>query len=158
MKAELTIQTMAEEFPSIFPTRYHVLDHLFCTIGNGFYWDNGELVECDQPYDNNIMLEGDKAVFPGSEELMARIAEEQPKRKELAKLITPYMYNKDNEDYGDVLREYIRRKSDLAFMWYPLSPKHSKIFNAPDDIKPDWKAALEETRELLLADGMLQQA
>lgn len=46
MKAEETLQYMADFCSDIFPTRKHALDHLFCVIGNGYDWVNGELV-CD---------------------------------------------------------------------------------------------------------------
>ena len=38
--------------------------------------------------------------------------------------------------------------------WYPLSKKFSKLFTAPDDIKPDWKAAIEECKKMLEKDGI----
>lgn len=45
MKAEETLQYMADFYSDIFPTRKHALNHLFCTIGNGYEWVKGELVD-----------------------------------------------------------------------------------------------------------------
>ena len=48
MRAEDTLQFMFDFYPNLFPTRKHCLDHLFCTVGNGYKWKNGELVEDDE--------------------------------------------------------------------------------------------------------------
>ena len=51
MKVEQTIQLMTDNYPSIFYNRQTCLNHLFCVIGNGYKWVNGELVnEEDKPY------------------------------------------------------------------------------------------------------------
>ena len=44
MNIELTIQNMFDEYPTLFKERADCLNHLFCTIGNGYEWVNGELV------------------------------------------------------------------------------------------------------------------
>ena len=56
MRAEDTLQFMADFYPSIFPTRKHCLNHLFCTIGNGYRWVKGELVEDDDKKYNRYRL------------------------------------------------------------------------------------------------------
>ena len=38
--------------------------------------------------------------------------------------------------------------------WYPLSKEYSLIYTVPDDITPEWKALVEECKELLLKDGI----
>ena len=48
MTAESTLQWMMDFYSDLFPTRQRCLDHLFCTIGNGYEWVNGELVCEDQ--------------------------------------------------------------------------------------------------------------
>ena len=44
MNVELTIQHMYDNYPCLFKERADCLDHLFCGIGNGYDWVNGELV------------------------------------------------------------------------------------------------------------------
>lgn len=44
MRLEHTIQALFDECPMLFNNRLEVLDHLFCVIGNGFKWKNGQLV------------------------------------------------------------------------------------------------------------------
>ena len=38
--------------------------------------------------------------------------------------------------------------------WYPLSKKYSLIYEVPDDVTPEWKALVEECKELLRKDGI----
>ena len=50
MNVELTIQEMYNEYPTLFVDRVDALNHLFCTIGNGYDWKNGELVSSGYSY------------------------------------------------------------------------------------------------------------
>lgn len=52
MKFEQTLQCMLDFSGDLYPTRKHCLNHLFCTIGNGYEWKNGELVSDD--YEGSI--------------------------------------------------------------------------------------------------------
>lgn len=47
MRAEETLQMMADFYGDLFPTRKSALDHLFCVIGNGYKWIDGELIDTD---------------------------------------------------------------------------------------------------------------
>ena len=51
MRAEDTLQYMADFYSDIFPTRKHCLDFLFCVVGNGYEWVNGELISEDDKYE-----------------------------------------------------------------------------------------------------------
>lgn len=51
MKLEETIQQAFDLYPGLYRRREQVLNHLFCVIGNGYYWTDGELVldiHCDE--------------------------------------------------------------------------------------------------------------
>jgi len=39
------------------------------------------------------------------------------------------------------------------FKWYPLC-KYSKIFSCPSDIKEDWLNGINETKKMLIEDGI----
>ena len=56
MRAEEELQFMSDFYPDVFPTRKHCLNHLFCVIGNGYKWVNGELVDEDGKYKNRYTL------------------------------------------------------------------------------------------------------
>lgn len=47
MRAEDTLQFMMDFNGNLFWSHQQCLNHLFCTIGNGYEWENGELVEKD---------------------------------------------------------------------------------------------------------------
>ena len=45
MNLEVTLQAMYDNYPLLFADRVDCLNHLFCVIGNGYDWVNGELVD-----------------------------------------------------------------------------------------------------------------
>ena len=50
MNVELTIQAMFDDYPTLFKDRSDCLNQLFCVIGNGYEWYNGELAEDADAY------------------------------------------------------------------------------------------------------------
>lgn len=136
MKAEATLQWMADFYPRIFPTRKHALNHLFCVLGNGMEWKNGELVEKDSKYLRRYRMIEDieKAEFPNEDQ-----------------------WNEMHELYTDMYKSCDKEEKipfEYQFEWYPLAGDYEKLYNYPKDIKPDWKALLEECKELLRKDGI----
>jgi len=53
MNVENTVRTTLLEYPRIFRNSLDVYNHLFCVIGNGYEWINGELVEPYLKYPKN---------------------------------------------------------------------------------------------------------
>lgn len=135
MRAEDTLQYMADFYPDLFPTRKHALDHLFCTVGNGYRWVNGELVDDDCKYEKRYKLR--KPIKTAEFKHGDSWDYEHKRWKELKEL------------YEDV-----QIPMKYQFEWYPLSKKYSYLYDVPDDIKPDWKALLEECKALLIEDGI----
>ena len=135
MRAEDTLQYMADFYSEIFPTRKHCLDHLFCVIGNGYEWINGELVETDSIYMKRY-------------ELKESIKKAEFKHEEL----WYHMHKFYTELYENDEKSKIPMK--YRFSWYPLSKLHSKLFIYPEDIKEDWKLLIEECKQLLKLDGI----
>ena len=130
MRVEDTLQFMMDFHGSIFYSRQKCLDHLFCVIGNGYDWVDGELVENDSD----------------TKTLLSRW-----------KLIKPIKYAKPTETVSEcgIIREdmYNRRSLNVP-KWYPLSKNYSYLYNYPNDIKDDWMALLEECKQMLIADGI----
>ena len=91
MRAEDTLQFMADFYPSIFPTRKHCLNHLFCTIGNGYRWVKGELVEDDDKKYNRYRLVKPvrKAEFEDERDWWVRYRFELEMHEETGKRINP---------------------------------------------------------------------
>lgn len=135
MRAEDTLQYMSDFYPEIFPTRKHCLDHLFCVIGNGYKWVNGELVDDDCEYQKRYKLR-------------KSIKKAEFKREE--------NWYHMNEFYNNLydLDEKQKIPMQYNFEWYPLSKKYSALFTYPEDIKDDWKELLEECKSMLIADGI----
>ncbi len=129
MRAEDTLQFMADFYPSIFPTRKHCLNHLFCTIGNGYRWVKGELVEDDDKKYNRYRLVKPvrKAEFEDERDWWVRYRFELEMHEETGKRINP----------------------DYFFEWSQPSREYSYIYHFPKNIRPDWKALLEECRQML---------
>ena len=48
MTVETTLQKMFDRYPLMYSTREECFDHLFCTIGNGYEWKWGQLVDRDR--------------------------------------------------------------------------------------------------------------
>ena len=134
MRAEDTLQFMADFYPSIFPTRKHCLNHLFCTIGNGYRWVKGELVEGDDKKYNGYRLVKPvrKAEFEDERDWWVRYRFELEMHEETGKRINP----------------------DYFFEWSQPSREYSYIYHFPKNIRPDWKALLEECRQMLKEDGV----
>ena len=134
MRAEDTLQYMADFYPELFPTRKHALNQLFCVLGNGYEWINGELVDDDNEYEKRYKLR------------------KQIKRAEFPNEESWYQQNKFYRDLYKGEENKIPWKYD--FEWYPLAKDFAKLYNYPDDIKTDWKELLEECKALLIADGI----
>ena len=134
MRAEDTLQFMADFYPSVFPTRKHCLNHLFCTIGNGYRWVKGELVEDDDKKYNRYRLVKPvrKAEFEDERDWWVRYRFELEMHEETGKRINP----------------------DYFFEWSQPSREYSYIYHFPKNIRPDWKALLEECRQMLKEDGV----
>lgn len=130
MRAEDTLQFMMDFHGNLFHNRQKCLDQLFCTIGNGYSWVDGELVEDSR--DTEILLSR-------------------------WKLDTPIEHAEPTwgvSELGKIREDIFKRNSIEYQKWYPLSKEHSYLYNYPDDIKPDWKALLEECKQMLIDDGI----
>ena len=134
MRAEDTLQFMADFYPSVFPTRKHCLNHLFCAIGNGYRWVKGELVEDDDKKYNRYRLVKPvrKAEFEDERDWWVRYRFELEMHEETGKRINP----------------------DYFFEWSQPSREYSYIYHFPKNIRPDWKALLEECRQMLKEDSV----
>lgn len=130
MRAEDTLQFMMDFQGDLFYNRQKCLDHLFCTIGNGYDWVNGELVESSR--DTKVLLSRWQLIAP------IKHAEPTENVVEIGRM---------NEELWEIRNVEVPK-------WYPLSKKFSYLYNYPDDIKPDWKKLLEECKQMLIDDGI----
>ena len=130
MRAEDTLQFMMDFQGSLFHSRQKCLDQLFCTIGNGYSWVDGELVE--DSLDTKTLLSRWKLTAP--------IEHAEP--------------TWGVSELGKMKEDILKRRDIKDQKWYPLSKEYSYLYNYPDDIKPDWKALIEECKQMLINDGI----
>lgn len=148
-----TIKSMVIMFPRLCPTKLSVYNHLFLTNGNGFRWENGELISKND--EKNCSIEdGLEALFNGqlqydclkgylnittdSEDIINYFKRRNKEKLELAKVII---------NYEKIINEKLYITNDVVL--YPLC-KYSKILNIPDDIKDDWKDAIKEFLDFIM--------
>ena len=160
MTLELTIQYLFNTYPGLFKDRSDCLDHLFCTIGNGFDWKDGELVygyddfdKMDEAYLETCLVDG-KAFQHNRLSLRAE-AIYYAKRRDDGRTFEEI--EREDKWYFDTLPDdvYHRRPRDKRWDFYisGYCEKHAYLFNYPEDIKPDWLAGIEECKALLREDG-----
>lgn len=156
MQFEHEIQYCYDKYPSLFRRRWEVLNHLFCVIGNGFEWVNGELVEKgERKIKNYVPLLKDGEAYRSEESIREQVSKENKKMDE--------WIIKHNQEYeklgishlintwpGEKTEKEIAKTYNVEF--YPLS-EYSAIFNIPEDIKPDWLEGIKEVVNLLLIHG-----
>lgn len=130
MRAEDTLQFMMDFQGNLFYNRQKCLDQLFCTIGNGYSWVDGELVE--DSLDTKTLLSRWKLVTP--------IERAEPTKSVI--------------EVGGIRESMFKRRNLDNPKWYPLSKKYSYLYNYSDNIKPDWKALIEECKQMLIDDGI----
>ena len=158
------------EYPSISGNKLDVYDHLFLTIGNGYYWVNGELIDpynkrlnilsiedgIDNLFNNESRIDlttdrmffyigelnkGEKVVKESLQYDLKRYAQDVKTIINAEKLVNQNLF----EIEPIISLDGLEPKCTL----YPLS-KYSAIMNIPDDIKPDWLNGIKELLEYLL--------
>jgi hypothetical protein len=145
MTVETTLQNMFDNYPKLFATRQDCYDHLFATNGCGYHWMFGQLVECGQ-YNKEIHDEdylNPKVIK--AEQSIENIEMKNKMDREMYEFNRMEALEEDGIDIGP----YDPNKRH----WYPITTS-SNIMRVPDDIKPDWKAAVEECKAMLKADNV----
>lgn len=140
MKAENTLQIMMDFHGDLFYTRQKCLDHLFCVIGNGYEWKDGELIDTDvdERVTRYTFIKDIEHAEPSLETKMTGLQEEQ--------ILMTKIQLKSLEN--PKILEMLPQK------WYPISEEYSYICNYPEDIKPDWLALINECISMLNNDGI----
>ena len=175
MTVETTIQRMFDEYPDLFSTRQECYDFLFCVIGNGYEWRRGQVVECDDEFGEDDEALDYATPHPRAEQTKENIAKRRKEDKDLRNLKRENDLAEGLPDIGpcngfdeegfpmknspwavhheecDSCRQIC--PLEVKMRWYPIS-EFSLIKRIPADIKPDWKEAVEECKEMLRKDGI----
>ena len=170
MNVQDTVKRMLMIYPSVSINAIDVYNHLFCTIGNGFRWEDGELVEISdvplnvptlyEAIDNAMqfeMVENPYSLFESTQVTYRMRHNGYDDQEEIVKSFSTKMYNMLKESVSLICRTEERlndfeaptRKrypeifmKNYEFNLYGLC-SYSEICNLPDDIKPDWLEAAE---------------
>lgn len=159
MNVELTMQAMYDHFPGLFKERADCLNHLFCTTGNGYDWVDGELVDLEEYQPVNPLKDGKAFQYNKlSIRAEARYYWEQYAKKHPEQRRSAFD-SIINERVLQELPDDVYHKHPRKERWYfyrgrvELCRPFAHLFDPPEDIKPDWAAAIEECKALLREDG-----
>lgn len=132
---------MEKNYPTLFPDRNRILDHLFFTIGNGYNWLDGGLIELN-PSDH-LENKDQKKEFDEFEDIIRR-AKQSGKD---ARLLLGLPEEEEELDTRQIYEEKIWKGDKLPF--YPVSKEHSNICCVPDDVQGHWLKLAYEAAILL---------
>lgn len=133
MTVEKTLEACLILYPSIFPNKWAVYHHWFAVNGNGYDWEDGQLVSCDHISDTTIKDGINKAFeFYASEKQLFN-SPINYSMKALKKAIMMVVNLDDRKEDFTPNRDKI----------YPLC-EYSKLLTMPSDVKQDWKEAAKE--------------
>ena len=153
MTVKDTIKSMITMHPRLFSTKLSVYDHLFLTNGNGYKWENGQLISKDDEENCSIddglealfndelqydFLEDYLNVTTDSEDIINYFKRRNKEKLELVKVII---------NYEKIINEKLYITNDVVL--YPLC-EYAKILNIPNDIKDDWKDAIKEFLDFIM--------
>lgn len=164
-----TVFTSLLVYPSLFNGRLEVDSHLFATCGNGYEWENGELIEkVYNPDKEGVGFDPYEAIkrfikfeflespcdFKEQIRLFKLIGRDNPIELTLKKKINTLLryvdmtrdinlrYNTYSHISDRMEQSIVERFGDKhSWKVYKIS-EYSKLVTFPDDIKPDWKEAL----------------
>jgi len=92
---EQTVRNDLLLWPSIHVNRFSVLHHLFCVIGNGFEWKNGELVETGSKGCKDVSIE----------EAVKRIIDDELSIKDILSYMFLGMLSNDKEKASPFIKD-----------------------------------------------------
>ena len=159
MKPERTIQYCYDRYPKLFPTRQRVLDHLFCVIGNGYSWYKGEVVSDNELFiwDNELeryIIDPDYTIDEEPDIISTPPKTEEENAKDMKEWRMSLAELRHRVHPETSIEEHYKDLENNFHKWYPLSKNYSLIYTVPDDVTPEWKALVEECKELLRKDGI----
>ena len=152
-------------YPMLYPNALTVYNQLFCVIGNGYEWKNGELVYYDKSEIKRNSMSVKTAVMSLlKEELIDEWRDEDSATRRFMKAyeglddMANYVARHNEHILEDVKRIFHVNTAmndfsipterltgimeiDYQFKFYPLC-EYSAICCIPDDVKPDWLIAL----------------
>lgn len=129
--------------PSLFTTRWQVLEHLYLVIGNGYEWSNGRLVS---------VFDDEKSEDECVAEFFRDIDEFQSQFPDMPGHDTHTLRRRRRQfvlDNLDLLTHERRIDSGIRFdaerVISTTPPEYSHAFHVPHDVEPSFRAGAIET-------------
>ncbi len=156
MKVKDTVKSCLLNYPTLFDCRINVFIHLFACIGNGYEWENGELVHLrykgqekesfKMKYsDLNEKIKKHKKELESEPEYLHKLTKswiveaefQKQKRKFIAKNI---------DLISESINVYLKNEYEIYGGYYVENPcyNYAFTFNYPDNITEDWGNAIQE--------------
>ena len=159
MKPERTLQKMYDHYPIIFPVRQRALDHLFCVVGNGYSWYKGQIVSDNELFiwDNDLeryIIDPDYKIDEESDIISTPPKTEEENMKDMEDWHMSLAELRHRVHPETSIEEHYKELEHNFHKWYPLSKGYSLIYTVPDDVTPEWKALVEECKEMMRKDGI----
>lgn len=178
---ENVIKKCLIHYPNLFGNRADVMEHLFLTIGNGYEWVNGELVDLEDPENKQLLSieSGLESIISGLKDFTGDLWFKNPAEHEISKLIkkldkipkeeidceidetSDLIKNRSIkrveqifEDVLSVVRfEDIYKEPLQLVKTRELYPLFdcSKIMTIPSDVTPEWRACAKEFLDYLMS-------
>lgn len=155
MKLSIVIEHALEDYAMLFPHRENVLDHIFCTIGNGYHWtpdgsvSNGSDEVSRVPRKKKATpRQRAEASFDRNREFHRDMLKRANKLLGESKTLKQYREEKIQED---VRREERDRPKPTHF--YPLygdGMRYALVQNVPDNVQQDCLDACYEVLDLVI--------
>jgi len=146
-----TIYGMLTQYPSLFSNRSDCFVHLFLTNGNGYEWENGELIDVcrysakTKPdfknEDDEVQKETDKDSYDWGVDCYNYL------RLDIRRNNMRIQFAIDNIEL--MMKESLRFYSTSRTIHYS-GWEFCKLMDAPKDIKEDWKQAVLECMNALM--------
>lgn len=162
---ERTVHNCLAVYPTIFPTRARVLDHLFCILGGGYDWKGGRLVQEGE----NLSGRTDRAFFQTVERNVAEqdliIEREHILLKKIAKEeLSKKTNKKENNWCNKVIKEkykhFVYDPQDVELRnlltqmksgeIYPICKEYAHLINFPNNIERCWLDGINECAQMII--------
>ena len=134
---EKFIQKQIKDWPTLFKDRLDVIDYTFFTIGNGFDWLDGEVVDCGPEAVSNHKDE-EEDLF--DQRFVRSLKEAGISDKDIKELM---------ERAEEQEKERLAKLPPKTHRFYPVSEDYSLVSIVPDDVLPGWLDFAYEAAVLL---------
>lgn len=149
-----TVRSCLMSSPTVFKNAFDVYHHLFCVLGNGYKWENGELIN-----KNNKQLTINESIINFLNynlleewhlDFLRKGFKNNIEKYHLKRIIdgVQQIMKVDETENDFSIHNPLALKPNDTFEFYPLTSS-STIVNFPDNIKSDWFEGIKKMVNLM---------